>query len=234
VASTYIPNIAFDKAVSYVKDMPLHEVKVRILDQVQKMMWMASPWRWTIGDLPVTTLLANTTDYSIALPSDFLYAIDAFFTDKDDQTHPLLVEPALPADVGAPGTVSRIAITGTAGSTGTLRVAPKPGTTLPAPAPVIISLYKKTSPVLTDENVHTAGTLTIPDEWFWVFEEGVLWQAYIWGDDSRAGGSTVSGGRVQYSGQLGNFMAALEEMKTREKLPVAEPVAKQEASRTRG
>jgi hypothetical protein len=162
VASTYIPNIAFDKAVSYVKDMPLHEVKVRILDQVQKMMWMASPWRWTIGDLPVTTLLANTTDYSIALPSDFLYAIDAFFTDKDDQTHPLLVEPALPADVGAPGTVSRIAITGTAGSTGTLRVAPKPGTTLPAPAPVIISLYKKTSPVLTDENVHTAGTLTLP------------------------------------------------------------------------
>jgi hypothetical protein len=234
MASTYIPNEAFEKARSYAKDMPLREVKVRILDQVNKMMWMAAPWRWTIGDLPVTTLAADTSDYNISLPSDFLYATDAFYTDKDDQTHPLLVEPALPADVGAPGLPSRIAITGTAGSTGTLRITPKTGTTIESPAPVIISLYKKTSPVLAEDNVHTAGQLSLPDEWFWVFEEGVLWQTYIWADDSRAGGATVTGGKIQYSSQYGNFMAGLEEMKLREKLPVMEPMAKAEGSRTRG
>jgi hypothetical protein len=234
MASTYSPHAAFEKAHSYVKDMPLREVQVRILDQISKMIWMAAPWRWSIGDLPVTTLAADTTDYSIAIPSDFLYATDAFYTDKALQTHPLLIEPALPADVGVPGLISRIAITGTPGSTGTLRIAPKTGTTIESPAPVIISLYKKTSPILSESNIHTPGIISLPDEWFWVFEEGVLWQAYLWGDDTRAGGATVSEDRVQYQGQYANFMAALIQMRAREKLPVQEPVVKHEDRKTRG
>jgi hypothetical protein len=234
MASTYKPFIAFDRAHDYVKEMPLAKVKVRIMDQINKMMWLYAPWRWTIGDLPVTTLAASTSDYNIALPSDFLYADDAFYTDKDNQTHPLLVEPALPADTGAPGLPSRIAITGTAGSTGSVRVVPTPGTSIESPAPVIISLYKKTSPVLTESNIHTAGVLLIPDEWFWVYEEGVMWLAYQWGDDSRAGAAQFAGGRTQYSGQYGNFMAALDFMRTKEKLPEAEPQAKAEGRSTRG
>lgn len=213
--------------------MPLHDVQVPILNQISTMMWMAAPWRWSIGSLPVITLASDTQDYNIALPSDFLYATDAYLADGDNQFDTLLVEPALPTTVTMVGRPKRISISGTAGGTGTLRVAAKPGT-LNTP-PSIISMYKKTAPVLTAETLHTAGVLLFDDEWAWVFEEGVLWQAYQWGDDSRAGTVTVDNqGRVQYNGQRGCFEAALVEMRRREKLPEPDPEAKQETRPKRG
>lgn len=233
MASTYRPIQAFDKAESYIKGMPLRDVQVRILDQAHKFLWMYKPWRWTIGSLPDVTLVAGTTDYSIALPSDFLYGTDAHLTDQDDQNKTIIIEPALHA-TAYPGSPSRIAITGTAGSTGQMRVHPKPAQ-IGSPVPVIISLYKKSSTVLTPENINTTGVLSLPDEWFWVFEAGVLWQAYRWADDARAGSVTYSAGRgAQYTGMYAEFLAALDYMASKEKLPLAEPTSYTEDRKTRG
>jgi hypothetical protein len=233
MASTYRPIEAFDKVKIYIKSMPLDSVGVRVLDQTLKMMWMVAPWRWTISDLPVTTLASDTQDYSLALPSDFLYGYDAYYTDGDDTTRALVIEPALPADLKVIGMPTRIAITGTAGSTGVLRTAPKPGTLTGTYD--IISLYKKISPVFTASNIYTAGTQVIPDEWFWVFEEGALYQAYKYADDQRAGSAQVDpiSGRIQYTGQRAIFEAALLQMIAREKLPLIEP-SQVENRRTRG
>ena len=63
------------------------------------------------------------------------------------------------------------------------------------------------------------------DEWFWVYTAGVLWKAYQWGDDQRAGGVTLgANGAPQYTGQLGNFRDGLRIMAEREKLPSVELV----------
>jgi hypothetical protein len=62
------------------------------------------------------------------------------------------------------------------------------------------------------------------DEWFWVFTAGVLWKAYQWGDDGRAGSASMdSSGKTQYSGQLAIFQDSLQRMAEREKLSLVEP-----------
>lgn len=231
--ATYKPRTAFNKATSYLKSMPLTQIQLPLLDQINNMMWMAAPWRWTIGSLPTVTLLSDTQDYTIALPSDYLYTTDAYLADGDNQFDTLLVEPALPADVTVVGRPKRISVTGAPSTAGVLRTATKTGT-LTSP-PEIISMYKKQAPALTLATSNTAGILLFPDEWAWVYEEGVLWQAYLWGDDPRAGSiSATSEGQIQYTGQRACFEAALIEMRNREKLPEPDPVAKRELRPTRG
>jgi hypothetical protein len=225
MASTYKPVEAFDKVKDLIKGQTLETIRVRLLDQVNKMMWLAAPWRWTLGDLPVITLATDDQDYSIALPADFLYAYDAYYTDGDDTTKSLVIEPALPADLKIKGMPSRISISGDAGTTGTMLTSPVPGTLTGTYQ--IVSLYKKISPVFSAENIYTAGTQVFPDEWFWVFEEGALYQAYKYADDQRAGSAQVDpiSGRIQYTGQRAIFEAALLQMLAREKLPVTEQTA---------
>jgi hypothetical protein len=213
MASTYKPRDAFDFAKLYIKNMNLEKVGVRILDDVNKMMWMAAPWRWTIGSLSAVTLVSNTSDYTIVPPGDFLYLHSAYISDGSTPPRDLHVDPVLPSAVTVVGQPSRIAVAST-----TLRLAPKPGTQ-PTSAPNVIALYKKTAPTITAANMGTAGTQVFDDEWFWVFQEGVLWRAYMYGDDARAGSATVtSDGKAQYSGQRGIFEAGLSFMRQNEKL----------------
>jgi len=232
--ATYKPRTAFNKALGYVKNMPLRDVQLPILDQISKMMWLYAPWRWTLDALPVVPLTSSTQDYVVALPSDFLYATDAYLADGNNQYDTLLVEPALPSNVKVIGRPKRIAVTGTPGENGTLRTSTITGTFTATP-PSIISLYKKAAPTLTLPNLHTAGVLVFPDDWAWVYEEGVLWQTYVWAEDVRAGTVQVGAqGQAQYTGQRAAFEDGLAKMKDREKLPENEPVAKQETRKTRG
>lgn len=214
MASTFKPQQAFDYAKTYIKDMPLERLGPAVLDDVHKIMWMAAPWRWTLGSFPVVTVVTDTQDYSVSVPADFLYLVDAYETDGVKPTRPLKIEPTLPTTVTLVGQVGRVALNGT-----TFRLSPKPGTQ-PSSAPKIISMYKKTAPNITASNQATAGVQIFDDEWFWVFREGVLWKAYQFADDSRAGSVQVaSNGQIQYTGQRATFEAALTFMKANEKLP---------------
>jgi len=134
----------------------------------------------------------------------------------------LYIDPALPDQVNIVGQPSRIAVTGSAGGPGVLRVYPKPGTLTTSPQ--VICLYKKMAPVITEKNCHTPGVLVFDDEWFWVYRSGVLWLAYLYGDDQRAGSiqaqSTGTKG-MTFTGQRGVFEANLIKMAQREKLPLS-------------
>ena len=83
--------------------------------------------------------------------------------------------------------------------------------------------YKREAPVITASTYDDAGFLEMDDEWFWVFQAGVLWKAYIWGDDSRAGSVAMSDKGFQYSGQMGVFYDGIRQMAEKEKLPVLDP-----------
>lgn len=201
-----------------IKNMPLETVRARILDDVNKIIWMAAPWRWTVGSLPAVTLASSTQDYNVALPSDYLYTTDVYISDGVQPFRTPVVVPILPTVVGLTGQPNLVAITGAANTTGTMRFSPVPGT-LPATTKAY-GLYKKTSPIITYENSNTAGVLVMDDEWFWVYEAGVLWLSYLYGDDQRAGSAQADGsGKVAYTGQRGVFEAALSQMREREKLP---------------
>ena len=220
MASTIKPFDAINFAKRYIKKMPIDDPVLvsRLLNDVSAQMWMAGPWRWTLGGFAANTALTSTTqDYTVTVPNDFLYLVDVYLADGASTRH-LHIDPFLPATEIVQGLPSKAALIGAS----TLRLYPKPGTQ-PSSAPSIVLTYKKQAPVITSSNMNTAGTQVFDDEWFWVFEEGVLWRAYQFADDQRAGNTTLtSDGKFECTGQRGAFETALEEMKSREKMPTWE------------
>jgi hypothetical protein len=233
VASTFTPADALTYAKKMIKDMPVEDVQVRLLDDVSKIMWMAAPWRWTLGVLPDVTLVASTQAYSVALPADFLYTSIAYSVDSAGATpRELAVVPLLNTAVGIAGQPTVVAVTGTAGTTGSMNVSPVPGTQ--ATTTKIHSLYKKSSPEITAESMFDEGTLVFDDEWFWVYEMGVLWMAYMYADDDRAGTAQIdASGRWQYTGYRAMFESGLVQMSEREKLPLVNTWQRQDIKETK-
>ena len=221
MASTYRPVDALDyvKAMCSFTNIDTPFAREHILDDVNKYMWMYAPWRWTIGSFPLVTLVASTTDYTVSVPADFLYLIYSYITDGTNPDRILKIEPSLPTTVGIVGQPTKVCIVPATPLT-TLRVSPKPGTSLPT-TQVITSLYKITAPAISHETMYTAGVQIFDDEWFWVYQEGCLWKAYLYAHDfNKAGGVITDGnGKQQYTGQYGSFIAALEMMASREKIP---------------
>lgn len=215
MASTYAPSDAFTYAKTMVKNEPLDDVKISILDDALKMLWHAAPWRWSVGVFSTTTLVANTQDYTVTVPADFLYLQEAYITNENgDSPRHLKVVPVRPAG-GSPGQPSEVSLTST-----TLRLYPKPGTIKTGDTLKVLATYKKLCPNVTVSNVSVAGTQVFDDDWFWVFKSGVLYHAYQYADDQRAGGATIgSNGSWQFTGQRGVFETNLQLMREREKLP---------------
>jgi hypothetical protein len=218
LAAIYKPITAFDFAKSFIKAMPLDRVQAPILNHINQMIWMRAPWRWTIGSMPTVDLTSNTQDYAISIPADFLYLVDAQVietgTSQNTEPRDLHVEPVLPTTVGLIGQSSRIALAGA-----NYRVSPVPPVIPAGKTFTVIGLYKKTAPIIGASNAHTAGVLVMDDEWAYVYEQGVLWLAYLYANDSRAGAAQVANGATQFTGQRGNFEAAMIAMEEREKLP---------------
>jgi len=196
--------------------MPLERIQTRLLDDINKTLWMAAPWRWTVGTLTAITLLSDTSDYVVAPPADFLYLMSAYIADGSNTPIHLEVVPSIPSSMIVVGIPQFISYQGT----NTFRVTPRPGTLI-SPTKTIVCYYKKIAPVLTASNIYTAGSLIMDDEHFHVYEAGVLWAAYMYGDDQRAGTANVDGtGKWAFTGQRATFEAAVSEMKSREPLPV--------------
>jgi len=159
----------------------------------------------------------------MAYPADWLYAIRATQTDGNNSERPLEIVPNLETNVGFIGNPNSIAYPAAAGSaSGLVRVSPKPGTL--AGTQVVVGLYKKVMTPFTNQTIFSS-TLPFDDEWFMVFEEGILWQAYLYADDRRGGDVSVDSqnGVARFSGQRAVFEAALTMMKDREKLIMLNP-----------
>lgn len=214
------PSDAFDFAKIYMKNSRLQDVEVRILDDVSKYMWMAAPWRWTIGSMPLATVAAGTQDYTISVPADFLFLQDAYLQDNNS-TPPrdLVIEATLPNLTKYVGQPSRVAVI----SSG-YRLSPVPGALVPSTTTSIVGQYKKTSPSITSGTMATPGIQGFPDEWFWVYQAGVLWKSYLYADDERAGNITFAEGKVQYTGLRADFEAGLDFMRREEKLSLPKKV----------
>jgi hypothetical protein len=223
--ASYVPQTAITYCGSILKGMPFStDIGVKVADSITQMLWMAAPWRWTLGSIdPAITVVASTSDYTFTKPSDFLYLVRPYIW-NGKQANALTVESYLAVTQGNLGLPARIAHI--PGSPDKLRLFPTPGgdnTTR-----TLISLYKKNYTPITSLNISTAGALNIPDEWAHVFEAGCLWLAMVYGDDDRAGTcQTFGDGKRQYTGQHGTFQALLQEMRESEKSFLQEPVGEQ-------
>lgn len=203
-----------------VKEMPLEDVFPFIAQDVSDLIWMASPWYWTLGLLPPVALASNTSDYTVALPADFLMVQTCWLVSTSSKESPREVMPVsiIPASsAGIVGQPSLLYVFGEPDDDGTLRVFPKPGT-ISGETITLYPVYKKVAPIVNTADVYL-DTLSQEDEWFGVFREGCLWKAFLYADDARAGGvSVASNGSIQYSGQRGVFQEALITMTQRERV----------------
>lgn len=221
MASTKRPIEAFDYVKEMIKDMPLETIQPQILDDVSKIMWMYAPWRWTIGTLTPIPVVAGQIDYTVLdPPADFLYLQKAYLSNGKGGKRDLLIEAVLPAAPSMKGQTTSVAYVPAVVSPAAaakLRLFP-PMTSLDAGETWnIVAWYKKTSPIIKRSNANTPGVQIFDDEYFWVYEDGILARSYYYADDPRAGSATVTNdGKIQFSGQLGIFQASLVMMKEME------------------
>lgn len=228
MASTLTAYAAFEYSKKFIGNMDLDRMLPRLLDDVSKMFWVYAPWRWTLSSLTPITLISNTQDYNVTLPADFLYLYDVLQLDGKTTRHikPSAIFPSTGSSLRG-GQIGSAAIMNT-GAQYFLRVDPTPGT-IPAssPAEKLVSIYKQLSPTIDLGSMYTAGALLIPDEFYWVYLEGVMWRAMQWAQDPRAGAVEVKQGQAVYSGQRAAFEAAMQTCMQQEKLYESDPQEEQ-------
>lgn len=209
--ATKKPIDALNYAKRMVKNMPVQDMWVEMTNDILSRIWMESPWSWTLGSFPIINLVATNQDYTVSIPSDFLYLRESTIVSLT-VARPLQVVATIPNNVSKPGQPTCVCVIGNPGETGTVRVSPIPINSNEA----LSSLYKKTLTLYTKETLYT-DALPIPDEWYHVFQAGILWLAYKYADDGRAGeASARNDGGFSFNGQRGQFEADLIKMRNRE------------------
>ena len=221
------------EAVNYAKEFVAHaaidatNIQTRLINNAADRMWMFAPWSWTISSLPQSTLAEDTEDYTIVDPTDVLHLVRAEINkaSQNNQTHRLEVVHNLDSQTaikGPPRAVSLVNAT-------TLRLWPVPSGLATADTGKLLVWYKEQRPEIvisgasgTQVDYDNPDSLVFPDEWFWVYQELVMYYAMKFAADPRAGSVLIDtdGNSIttRYKGQLAEAMDALNQMATKEKL----------------
>jgi len=221
MSATYIIQDALDFVKSMVKNMPIQTVWGAIAQDASNYIWTAAPWRWTIGELSPITLTAASQEFSVVSPpSDFLRLEQCFASDSTTlrEIKPVSSLPPSATLIRQPNYVAISAIT--AATPATIRF----DSIYPALGMNAVhkfwAWYKKIAPVLVSD-LDTPGALIMDDDYFQIFRDWLLYYAYRYSDDQRAGGAQVTiaanGDRqIAYTGQLAVARASLEELRRQE------------------
>jgi len=184
-------------------------------NMVLEKIWTAAPWKFNgvLTDIPagLIALADGVQDYS---PPSQIYRLVAGSIVRTDvspnEVIDLNVQDSLVVDL-KPRSYQAIQAVSLEPAAGQLRL----DGAVQVPSGTTLEL-RGTFQMNYDAAVTTATQLFTPDEYFPVFLAGLEYWAYKISDDSKAGTVTFANGRAAYSGQLGSFMALLEEMKIAE------------------
>lgn len=189
MASTFLPSDLIDFAKVLIKNYNIDTIKYKLVQYALSQLWSAAPWGFTIGSLATVTVAADTEDLLIgSFPSDFYKLDDVRLHDTtaiDMSPVPLHIEPFLPSTVGAPwrGQPKLVAYY-TSGGNNYYRIRPY-FSSVTTDAYKLIGTYKKKVPLISVSNIGTSGATLVPDEWFFVLQELVMYWAYQFSDDPR-------------------------------------------------
>lgn len=224
---------AWTNAVKYIKNYggsaTLNSLDLRVMNSANQMFHLASPWSWSVGGLEEVTLANGTQDYALATsPADFLRLSQVRQFVNGRYTGTMSIAGNLPETIYATSNPTQVSMY-LDGSTLTYRVWPKPTGFLSGKEIVLIGDYKKETTLITSGNKSTASILLFPDDYYYVYELLVLYYAYLYANDMRAGTTTVDAmGRPSYTGILALAMAEINILRQRELLsltPEGGPVA---------
>lgn len=217
----YTTQNAIDYCKPLVKNVPtvsaLQDVAV---DTAHTRVYTHRMWRWTLAALTAIPLVDGTQDYTIA-NNDFYRLKTARITRTDltpDENIELDRVEFLAPDLTVHSFVNSRLIAYEPVST-KLRL--EWATSVPTGVTAAINgEYQKNPTKLTVGSAN----LFMPDTYFHVFVEWLLYNLYRFSDDNRAGTVQVVNGRRVYTGQLGIAMDALNAMAEAEDLADGDPL----------
>lgn len=220
--TTYTYQNAIDLVRKFIKDVPLatSSVDIMLCDRVNSVTFGAYPWRWTLASFTAITLVDGTQDYALAA-ADLTSASGGVWqivrgrlrrTDTTpDEWRELGVRSFLAPELTRKGGLDSIKLVAYDEASNKLRF----DLAAAVPTGVVLQFegeFKKnpTKIAALSQKAHEVGGVsTFPDQYFDVIVEGLLWKAYQYTDDSRAGSIVHIKGVTQYTGQLGVFHDAL-------------------------
>ena len=199
--------------------MPLDRVELEIENDALTHFWLAAPWNWTVGVIDSITLSAGAQSFAVAAPpGDFLRLEKAYITNGQHlhPVQPVSILPNSPSINQIPNFVYY-----QTGSPTKIFFDSLVGPFNPGDVWKFYGWYKKQVPLLTASNYDTAGITGTVDSYFSIYRELVLYYAYLYGYDARAGTATVEVGpdgrrSISYTGQLGRVQAMIEELRLSE------------------
>ena len=212
MGSTILASEALDYADRFTKQCNLTSVGALVGRSAQRLIWQAAPWTWTLGLITPVTVTAGVQDQSFTKPADFqrfeFFRYGDVVSMKDLQN---IASIEVTTQQGSPQFASYV---NTGGDKIRLDQVPPTG----GAAITLLGVYKKAP----TEPFSLSAATGIDDVWFYVYQEALLYFAYKWADDQRAGGSTVAWApgakypQVQHTGQYGLVMSLIEDMRRAE------------------
>jgi hypothetical protein len=184
--------------------------------------WDAAPWRWSVSTLAPITVTATAQEFNVVTePSNILRLEKSFITDGTTIMHVTPVV-SIPGSITLSGVPRFVQYVINSGATDIIRFDVKLTSLNTGLTYKFFAWYKKTAPLLSGA-LTTPGALVMDDNHYNVYEEFVLYYAYRFANDQRAGSAQVGVNAngdttIAYTGQLGVAMAALEEMRKTENL----------------
>lgn len=215
--ANYSPSDVLTICSGYIRQRSIAAAQTTILlDQVNSTIHTTLPWTWTLASITAITVADQTQDYT-PVQTDIYRFIRIRINRTDvtpNQSNPLdlaeWIEPNLVerkswnefrCAAWIPN-LSLVRLDSAASISGTV-------------TSTITGEYQKVPTKIVSGNLATA--FTSPDCYFELFCEGMLYRLYKYCDDERAGTVVIrKDGERQYTGQLGVFMAKLNEAKEAE------------------
>lgn len=214
--ATYIYQDAVNFAQSLVKGIPVSNISVLAVDQINSVFWKAYPWPWTRDTLTAIALVDGTQDYSLDATDQNL--VWRMLNARVTQTLPTPtkyrdlrimrhLEPIVEAKIGWPN----FQLISYEVEIDKLRL--EAAVQVPAGFTMRIDgEYQLFPPKVTS----LSQTIMFPDYHMNVFCDGLLWMLYRFADDKRAGSAISTAQGVQYVGQMGIFYDGLVQTKEAE------------------
>lgn len=210
--AAYTWNDAITFLSNHVRGMPLTDIDEVSADLINSIMWRSFPWSWSLTALTAVALVDGTQDYSFGGSdgTNIMRLTKARITRTDttpDEYKSIDVwkwlEPNLSGKVAYPNfklichdrRANKLRLEGAASISS--------GQTLQIDG----EFQKKPTKITV-----IATDVVFPDHYFDVAVAGLMWQMYKFANDRRAGTAAMIDGRIQYTGQLGEFHDALLSM----------------------
>ena len=207
---TYTYQDALNVAQKMGKGVPFSGVDTTICDLVSSRIYKAYPWRDTLVVIPSPVALVDSTqDFSTGLTD--IFRMTQFWIIRSDVTPNIYrdidVAKSLSVDLV---NKSPYNIRSASYQAGINKFRLESAVSIPSGSTFSLGGEYQPHPTKVSD---MQDTVWFADEQLEVLAAGLLYWAYRLADDSRAGSaSKVGDGPVQYTGQLAEFMSAIEDM----------------------